>query len=84
MADVSREYPAAQIDGFDISLDQCPPSQWLPKNTSLRCLDLYQELPEDLYEVYDIIYLRLFLVVIRDDDPVPVLRNLVKMLSRLL
>lgn len=81
MADVNREYPAAQIDGFDVSFDQCPHPAWLPKNTSLRYLDLYQPLPEDLHEVYDIVHLRLFLVVIRDDDPVPVLSNLIKMLS---
>ncbi|KAI9036026.1 class I SAM-dependent methyltransferase [Aspergillus affinis] len=81
MTDISREYPAAEIDGFDVSFDQCPQAQWLPKNTSLRYLDLYQSLPDDLHGVYDIIHLRLFLVVIRDDDPVPVLRNLVKMLK---
>ncbi|THD00355.1 hypothetical protein EYZ11_000248 [Aspergillus tanneri] len=81
ITDISREYPAAQIDGFDISFDQCPHPQSLPHNTSLRSVDIYQPLPEDLYGVYDIIHLRLFLVVIRNDDPVPVLSNLVKMLS---
>jgi hypothetical protein len=78
---MSRAYPSVRIDGFDVSFDQCPRPQWLPENTSIRKVDLYGPLPEDLVGVYDVIHLRLFLVVIRDDDPVPVLRNLLKMLK---
>lgn len=79
--DVKREYPAAQIDGFDISFAQCPPPEWLPDGVRLRELDLYEPLPAELEGIYDVVHLRLFFVVIRNDDPGPVLRNMLRMLS---
>lgn len=78
---MSREHVSAQIDRFDISLDQCPPPEWLPPNISVRKLDILKPLPEELLGQYDIVHVRLFICVIRDDDPVPVLTNLLKMLS---
>lgn len=80
--DVSYQYPEAAIDAFDISLDQCPPQEWLPKSISIRRLDIYSPLPADLVEKYDIINVRLFICVVRDNDPVPVLNNILKMLSQ--
>lgn len=79
--DVKRECPAAQIDGFDVSLAQCPPPEWLPDGVRLRELDLYEPLPAELEGIYDVVHLRLFFVVIRNDDPSPVLQNLLRMLS---
>ncbi|PYH83551.1 S-adenosyl-L-methionine-dependent methyltransferase [Aspergillus uvarum CBS 121591] len=81
MMDVKREYPAAQIDGFDISFAQCPPPEWLPDGVRLRELDLYEPLPTELEGIYDVVHLRLFFVVIRNDDPGPVLRNMLRMLK---
>lgn len=80
--DVKREYPAAQIDGFDISFAQCPPAEWLPEGVRLRELDLYEPLPAELEGIYDVVHLRLFFVVIRNNDPAPVLKNLLRMLSK--
>lgn len=82
MMDVKREYPAAQIDGFDISFAQCPPAEWLPEGVRLRELDLYEPLPAELEGIYDVVHLRLFFVVIRNNDPSPVLQNLLRMLSK--
>ncbi|PWY84799.1 S-adenosyl-L-methionine-dependent methyltransferase [Aspergillus heteromorphus CBS 117.55] len=81
MMDVKRDYPAARIDGFDVSFAQCPPAEWLPDGVNLRPLDLYEPLPAELEGVYDVVHLRLFFVVIRNDDPVPVFRNLLRMLK---
>lgn len=78
---MSREHASAQFDGFDISLTQCPPPEWLPSNVSIRKLDILKLLPDELVGQYDIVNVRLFLCVIRNDDPVPVLTNLLKMLS---
>lgn len=78
---MSRENASAQLDGFDISLVQCPPPEWLPSNVSIRKLDIYKPLPEELVGKYDIVHVRLFICVIKDNDPVPVLTNLLKMLS---
>lgn len=79
--DLSRENASAQLHGFDISLAQCPPPEWLPSNVSIRKLDIYESLPEELVGQYDVVHVRLFLCVIKNNDPVPVLTNLLKMLS---
>ena len=47
----------------------------------MRHLDALGEIPEHLLGVYDIVQLRLFQVVVRDNDPGPLLRNVLKMLS---
>ena len=80
--DISYQHPEAAIDALDISLDQCPPQQWLPSNISIRKFDIYSALPADLVEKYDIVNVRLFLCVVRNNDPLPVLKNLLKMLSQ--
>ncbi len=54
----------------------------LPKSISVRRLDIYLPLPEALVEKYDIVNVRLFVSVERDNDPVPILKNLLKILSQ--
>ena len=79
--DIARTFPNAQVDGSDISLKQSPPAEWLPKNVSLSELDIYSDLPEKWRGIYDVVHLRLLLLVIRGNDPRPVLRNALKMLK---
>ena len=69
------------MDGFDISLGQCPPAELLPEGCSVRQLDVLGDLPENLQGVYDIVHLRLFMSAIKDDDPVPLIQNVMAMLS---
>ena len=47
-------------------------------------LDVFADIPEHLVGVYDIIQLRLFQVVVKDNDPLPLLKNVLKMLSAFL
>lgn len=82
LIDLNRQLPSAQLDGFDISAEQYPPKQWLPTNLSLSTLDIFPPVPEELIGKYDIIHVRLFILVVRDDDPTPILRNLISMLSQ--
>jgi hypothetical protein len=45
-------------------------------------LDIFTEnLPKDLVGKFDIVHVRLFLLVVRNNDPVPILRNLLKLLK---
>lgn len=82
LLDLARTLPStAQLDGFDIDIYDCPPKEWLPKNVSMQFLDALGEIPNHLNGIYDIIQLRLFHTVVRDNDPVPLLRNVMKMLS---
>ena len=47
----------------------------------MRTLDAFAEVPDDLVGIYDVVHLRLFACVVKDNDPLPVLTNVLKMLS---
>ena len=81
LIDLNRQLPLSCLDGFDISADQYPPKEWLPANLSLETLDIHKEIPEELKGKYDIVHVRLFLTVVKNDDPLPILKNLMDMLS---
>lgn len=81
LRDLSKELdPSAQLVGLDSNTSQAGPPQWLPPNVTVRQWDATAEVPSDLVGQFDIVNLRLFGLVIRE-DPAPVLRNLIKMLS---
>ena len=68
-------------NGFDISSSSFPPEEWLPNNVSLGVWNVVDEPPKALQERYDVVHIRLFLVVIEGNDPLPVLRHCLKILS---
>lgn len=70
------------LQGFDISALQFPASQYLPNNVSLGILDAFGDLPEELNAKFDIVHIRAFGLVVKGGDPGPLLKNLLKMLSR--
>ena len=43
---------SVRLDGFDISLSQAPPKEWLPRNVSMRELDIFEDLPNELVGQY--------------------------------
>ena len=50
---------------------------------TLDTFDLHQPLPEHLKGKYDLVHVRLFLTVVKKDDPSPLLERLMAMLSTL-
>ena len=83
LIELSRKLPGStQLDGFDLDLSQFPPREWLPSNVEMRKLDAFATLPSDLVGKSDIVHLRLFIVLVKHNDPVPLLRNLIGMLSK--
>ncbi|MCJ1453327.1 hypothetical protein MMC28_003674 [Mycoblastus sanguinarius] len=81
LIDVSHDLPTARLDGLDIDLTQAPHRQWLPPNIKLRQWNIFDEVPSDLVGKYDILHVRLLLLVIEQGDPRPVIRNFLKMLK---
>lgn len=53
----------------------------MPSNIHLRIHDCLSEPPSDLLGQYDIIHLQCFNSVVPENDPAPVVRNMLKMLS---
>ena len=48
----------------------------------MRQLDALGEIPEHLIGIYDIVHLQLFQVVVKNNDPGPLLQNMLRILSR--
>ncbi|KAI0014478.1 S-adenosyl-L-methionine-dependent methyltransferase [Xylariaceae sp. FL0662B] len=82
LVDLARYLPpSAHIDGFDVDLTQCPPKEWLPSNVSLHKLDCLAPLPEHLLEQYDIVHIQLFHLAVHNNDPAPIILNLIRLLK---
>ena len=85
LIETARSVPAStQLDGFDISADQFPDKGWLPQNVTLSTLDSLAPLPNHLVGKYDIVHIGLVVMLIKGEDPVPLLKNVMAMLSTLL
>lgn len=66
---------------MDVSEVQYPAKEYLPTNVSLELMDVFGDVPERWVEKFDIVHVRAFGVVITHLDPLPLLENMVKMLS---
>lgn len=74
--------PSAQLQGYDLDISQSPPQEWLPSNIAHSTWDAFSEVPDDMVEQYDVVHIAIFMLLISKNDPVPLLKNLMKMLSR--
>ncbi|KXS95961.1 hypothetical protein AC578_8091 [Pseudocercospora eumusae] len=73
--------PNATIEAFDISLAQTLPKQWSPPNVKFQKLNIFDPVPTHLVGRYDIVHIRLFMLVVENGDPTPLLRQLLKLLK---
>ncbi|MCJ1436052.1 hypothetical protein MMC27_005430 [Xylographa pallens] len=81
--EVAGEFASNTVfDGFDISTAQFPDENDLPANISLKILDIGgNDLPDSVMGKYDLVHIRLFAFAVLNNDPTPILKNLVKMLK---
>lgn len=77
----SKLDPSSELVGFDVDIGQVGPKEWLPDNMTFKEWNVFTSVPDDLISKFDIVNLRLFSLVIKE-DPSPVLRNLIKLLSK--
>ncbi|KAJ5734486.1 hypothetical protein N7493_003272 [Penicillium malachiteum] len=81
LTDLARQLPSTvSLDGLDISFEAAPPKEWLPQNMTLRKFDLMSDVPEDLTGVYDIVHVRLFSFILKNEHIKTAMDNLVKLL----
>ena len=73
--------PTASIDAFDILPVQCPPTQWLPKSVFLMPYDISLPFPELMLGHYDVVHIELFACIVKENDPAPLVKNLMSLLS---
>lgn len=79
--DVGFELPSCEVDGFDISLDQCPPKDFMPRLRHLRKWNIFDEPDEDMIGRYDIVHVRLVIFVVLNKDPREIIYKLMKLLK---
>ncbi|KAL4969516.1 class I SAM-dependent methyltransferase [Aspergillus stella-maris] len=71
-----------QITGYDISSSTLPQREYWPANVSFSTLDcLNEQLPEDLVGIFDIVHLRMWALIVRDNDPGALIRNADRLLK---
>ncbi|EED20068.1 conserved hypothetical protein [Talaromyces stipitatus ATCC 10500] len=75
LIDVSRRFPHSQLDGLDIDLTQAPHPKWLPSNIHLQSWDIFTDVPAGLKAKYDLVHVRLLVLVLSGLDPMPVLHH---------
>ncbi|KAJ5087659.1 hypothetical protein N7456_011275 [Penicillium angulare] len=81
MIDVARQLPHAQLDGLDIDLTQAPQPEWLPSNITLSHWDLFNDIPAGMEAKYDVVHVRLLVLVLSGLDPMPVIRRLLQLVK---
>ncbi|KAI5926282.1 hypothetical protein F4810DRAFT_656256 [Camillea tinctor] len=80
--DVARGRPmSTELHGFDISLDQVGPKAWLPANIRMHTWNVFEDPPSQFVGYFDVVHVRLITVVVKNNDPRPVLANLAKLLK---
>jgi len=67
-----------RIDCFDISADQYPPKDLIPKNIHLYVHDAFTPFPEEFQDQYDIVNIRFFAPVMNSSKVSPLLQNFLK------
>lgn len=65
---------------MDISRLQYPVDRYLPENISLKTMDAFGKILNDMIGNFDVVHIRAFGVIITYSDPMPLLKNLVSML----
>ncbi|KAL8835225.1 MAG: hypothetical protein Q9170_003421 [Blastenia crenularia] len=73
--------PPIKLDGYDIDISHAPPPQWLPPNVTITAVDSYTTKPPDhLLQSYHIVRVANIASSIIDNDPSPVIKNVMQML----
>ena len=80
--DVAQCVPQSmELVGLDNDLRQSPPQVWLPSNVKMVQWDAFLEVPKDLFESFDVVVVRDFMIVVPENDPTALLQNILKLLS---
>ncbi|KAL8929696.1 MAG: hypothetical protein Q9172_000375 [Xanthocarpia lactea] len=69
------------LHGLDIASNSFPAKEDLPDNVLLSVQDVFEELPEDLVEKFDVVHIRAFGLIVKGGDPNHLCANLIRMLK---
>lgn len=73
--DVAHEIPKAQLQAYDVDLTQAPAPGWLPSNVQVSEWDIFKDPPADMIGRFDVVHIRLLVLVLSGLDPNPVFQR---------
>ncbi|MCJ1377203.1 hypothetical protein MMC17_000295 [Xylographa soralifera] len=79
--ELAQQYPEIQFDCYDVTDKQFPSKDLLLKNISLQVHNAFEDFPEHLHGTYDVVHVQMFLTIVKDDDPEPLIRNFMNLLK---
>jgi hypothetical protein len=71
-----------EFHGFDISSEQFPHERGLGRGVKLGVMDAMKDPGEEWWGVYDVVHVRLLMVVVEGGGPGAVLNHCLKLLSK--
>ncbi|KAJ5622191.1 hypothetical protein N7528_005423 [Penicillium herquei] len=79
--EVASQLPSSSVTAFDIAETHFPRPEFRPSNTKFALLNSLQDVPSELVGQFDVVHLRMWAFVVRNDDPSPLIQNAAKMLK---
>lgn len=70
-----------QLDGLDVDLKNAPVPEWVAPSISLRQWNIFDEVPDDLRGKYDVVHLRLLVLVVQESNPLPIIDKVFQLLK---
>ncbi|KAF2256816.1 S-adenosyl-L-methionine-dependent methyltransferase [Trematosphaeria pertusa] len=80
LIDAAAQHPEARLHGFDIDLSQAPHPSWLPPNVKLSEWNIFDDIPDEWIGKFDLVHVRLLLLVFSGIDPKPFIEKLYRLL----
>ncbi|KAJ5919108.1 hypothetical protein N7466_010051 [Penicillium verhagenii] len=74
-------HSSARVAAYDIADTHFPLPEYRPSNATFDVLDFLGELPSSLVGQFDVVHLRTWAFIIRDNDPSRLIQNAAKMLK---
>ncbi|KAJ5383074.1 hypothetical protein N7517_000985 [Penicillium concentricum] len=76
LLDLASQLPqSAQLDGFDFSEEQFPHQDFWPANVTFNRLDAFGDVPDHLANKYDVVHMRYWCSIVRNNDPAQLIRH---------
>lgn len=83
LVELAQESPQTwQLEGYDVNANHLPATEYLPRNVTMRILDIFDDIPDELVEKFDVVHVRVFAAIIKNNDPNPFLKNIMRLLSK--
>ena len=74
-------HSSCQLDGYDIPAKHFPPKEWRPLNLQYSTYDALYPVLDEMIGKYDVVHVGLLVMIVKNEDPVPLLLNLLSMVS---